>query len=247
MNLFKPALIVLVSSIATSHVFADGWGLGLGVMHEPAPYKDYDYKLQPLPIITYESDGFFLKGIGGGYHLIKNDTHRFSLHAYYMGLQFKPGDTDDKAMKKLDKRHPTMMAGVDYTYTDSWGKIRSSLSADTLSNSNGILAEVAYLYQFKFEKASLTPGVGVIWASSNHNNYYYGISGNEARRSGLKRYEAGDTFAPYLELSGGYAFNKNWSAFFNGRISYLGSDVKDSPMVDQSYSPMFITGVTYSF
>lgn len=247
MKLFKSTLVVLISSLFAHTAYADGWGLGIGVMEEPAPYKDYDHKLQPLPIITYESDGFFLKGLGGGYHLIKDDTNRFSLHAYYMGLQFKPGDSDDKALKRLDKRHPTMMVGADYAYTADWGVIRTSLSVDALDNSNGVLGEVAYLYRFRSGKASITPGVGLLWASSNHNNYYYGVSGRESTRSGLKRYDAGDSVTPYLELSAGYAFNKNWTAFFNGRVSFLDSEVKNSPMVDQSTSPMFITGVTYSF
>ena len=140
-----------------------------------------------------------------------------------------------------------MMAGVGYSYNDRWGTIRSEVSADTLGNSNGILAEVAYLHRFQTGNVSITPGVGLIWSSGNHNNYYYGVSSREAERSGLNQYKASNTVSPYLELSAAYQFNKNWRAFFNGRVTYLGSALKDSPMVDQSYSPMFVTGVHYTF
>jgi outer membrane protein len=50
-----------------------------------------------------------------------------------------------------------------------------------------------------------------------------------------------------VELSAKYSFNKDWQAFFLGRYILLDSEVKNSPMVDKSYSGTLWTGVTYSF
>ncbi|HHK5767629.1 TPA: MipA/OmpV family protein, partial [Serratia marcescens] len=60
-------------------------------------------------------------------------------------------------------------------------------------------------------------------------------------------YTPGDSWAPYLELSANYQINKSWNAFFVGRYVKLSDEVKDSPMVDKSYTGLLMTGVSYTF
>lgn len=88
-------------------------------------------------------------------------------------------------MKQLDKRRGTLMAGLDYFHSASWGILRTSVVADTLGYSDGYLWDNTYLYRFELGDWSLTPGVGVTWSSERLNRYYFGISGKEASRSGL--------------------------------------------------------------
>ncbi|SVK53275.1 MltA-interacting protein precursor [Acinetobacter baumannii] len=86
-----------------------------------------------------------------------------------------------------------------------------------------------------------------MWNSKNQNKYYYGVSANESRRSGLDSYTPSDSWAPYLELSANYQINKSWNAFFVGRYVKLSDEVKDNPMVDKSYTGLLMTGVSYTF
>jgi hypothetical protein len=60
---------------------------------------------------------------------------------------------------------------------------------------------------------TLTPGIGVQYSSENYNDYYYGVSKNESRRSGLKTYGADDGWDPYLELTASYNFLGDWSVW----------------------------------
>ena len=60
-----------------------------------------------------------------------------------------------------------------------------TFTGDTLNNSNGLVGDVTYLYKFNLDALTLVPGVGVMWNSKNQNKYYYGVSANESRRSGL--------------------------------------------------------------
>ena len=223
------------------------WGISGAIILNPSPYKGYDNDVMMLPLVSYEDNQLFWRGLGGGYYLLKDETHQLSLNVYYLGLAFDPNDSDDQAIKYLDKRRSTLMAGIGYSYNDSWGTIRSEVSADTLGNSDGLLAELAYLYHFQQGKTSITPELGALWSNSSHNNYYYGISDREANHSGLAHYRADDTLSPFFELTLTHQFNKNWRAFFNGRVTYLGSEIKDSPMVDQSYTAILITGAHFSF
>ncbi|VTR18177.1 MltA-interacting protein precursor [Serratia fonticola] len=82
----------------------------------------------------------------------------------------------------------------------------------------------------------------VNWNSSNQNQYYYGINGDESRRSTFNTYKPSDSWSPYVELTTNYNINANWNAFFTGRYLRLDSEVKDSPMVDKSYTGMLWDG-----
>lgn len=84
-------------------------------------------------------------------------------------------------------------------------------------------------------------------AAKNYNDYYYGVSKAESRRSGLNSYSADDGWDPYLELTASYNFLGDWNVYGTGRYIRLSDEVKDSPMVDKSWSGIFSVGVTYKF
>lgn len=150
-------------------------------------------------------------------------------------------------MRELDRRRDTVMGGFTYKHKADWGTLRFIGSGDMLGISNGLRAETAYLYSFQADKWTLTPGIGIKWDSENQNRYEYGISSKESRNSGLKRYQPGSSWTPFLELSGNYRFDENWTAFAAGRVDHMSSEVKDSPMVNKSVSAIVWTGFTYTF
>lgn len=226
---------------------ADSWSIGASAAIERYPYKGVSSDTLPFPMISYDSDRFFFRGLSAGAYMWKDASNQLSLDVYYSPLRFRPSKSDDRQMKQLDKRHSTMMGGVSYRHIADWGTIRTSIAADMLDTSNGIRAEGAYLYPFNLDNLRLTPGVGVTWYSSNFNDYYYGVSARESRRSGLAQYDADSSWSPYAELTATYRFNSTWSAFASGRYVRLDNEVKDSPMVDKSYSALFATGITYTF
>lgn len=211
------------------------------------PYLGYSTRVYPVPIINYEDDNFYFRSLTAGYYLWNDQQNKLSIMGYYFPESFKPGDSDDERMKRLDRRRSTLMLGLAYSYNAEWGTIRTALSGDTLNNSNGMLGDVTYLYRFTVDNWTLVPGVGVTWASKNQTDYYYGVSDNESRRSGLDSYTPGNSFAPYAELTANYRFNPNWNAFVTGRYISLSNTVKDSPMVDKSYTGILMTGVSYKF
>ncbi|WP_318370367.1 MipA/OmpV family protein [Enterobacter sp.] len=229
-------------AMADSHV---SLGAGVGVLE--SPYKDYDSEVRPLPVITYESENFWFRGLGGGYYLWNDESDKLSIMAYYSPFEFKPKDSDNWQLRQLDKRKATLMAGLSYVHNTPYGFLRTSLAGDTLDNSNGISWDLAWLYRYTNGGLTLTPGVGVEWSSENLNDYYYGVSRREARRSGLDRYEADSDWSPYLELSASYKLTDDWSVYGLGRYTHLSSEVKDSPMVDKSWAGALSAGVTYSF
>lgn len=241
------ALGVLTAITATSALADNKFSLGAGVGVLETPYKDYDREVVPVPVITYEGDDFWFRGLGGGYYLWNDESDKLSITAYYSPFEFKPKDSDDRQLRQLDKRKATLMAGLSYVHNTQYGFLRTSLAGDTLDNSNGISWDLAWLYRYTNGGLTLTPGIGLEWSSENMNEYYYGVSGKESRRSGLDRYNPDSDWSPYLELTASYKLTDAWSVYGAGRYTHLSSEVKDSPMVDKSWAGALSAGVTYSF
>ncbi|AMO81351.1 MipA/OmpV family protein [Obesumbacterium proteus] len=247
MKTLKLTTLGLLVLAATSAAQAGTWSLGASALVSPDPYRGNNDRVYPVPIINYEGDDFYFRSLTAGYYLWKDEQNQLSVMAFYNPLHFKASDSDDRHMKQLSNRHSTVMAGVAYTHKEDWGSIRTSFAGDILDNSNGLIADAAYLFPITAGDWSFTPGAGVTWNSSNQNDYYFGVSGSESNRSGYKRYTASDSWNPYVELTARYQINSNWNAFFTGRYIRLSDEVKDSPMIDKSYTGLLWTGVTYTF
>lgn len=228
--------------------YAEGpWSVGAGMLVTPNPYKGDQHQVYPLPLVNYEGDNFYFRSLAAGYYLWNDDTDKLSVTAYYSPLHFRPKDSNYDPMRRLDSRKSTLMAGLSYAHFTQYGFLRTVLAGDVLDNSNGITWDTAWLYRYQTGQLTLTPGIGIGWNSQNQNKYYYGVSGNEAQRSGLQYYKPGSSFSPYVELAVNYQINDDWNVFGMGRYVRLSSEIKDSPMVNESWTGILMTGVTYSF
>lgn len=237
---------LLVYSLPAAH--AEGaWSIGGGALITPNPYKGDQDRVYPLPLVNYEGENFYFRSLNAGYYLWNDDTDKLSVTAYYSPQHFRPKDSNLDSMRSLDSRKSTVMAGLSYTHFTQYGFLRTVLAGDVLGNSNGIIWDTAWLYRYQNGSLTLTPGIGLGWNSKNQNKYYYGVSDKEAQRSGLEYYKPDSSFSPYAELAVNYQINKEWSVFGMGRYVRLASEVKDSPMVNESWTGVLMTGVTYSF
>lgn len=254
----KPLLVKTYPLTLSALVIAAGWftqaaalagdlSLGASVFHATTPYKGDDDRTVPFPLINYENDHVYLKGLSAGYYLWNDEQNQLSVAAVYSPWNFRPSKNDYGYMKQLDKRRSTVMAGLRYQHTADWGIVRAEYLGDVLDNSDGFTADLAYLYAFKLDRLTLIPGIGASWASEDQNDYYYGVSHKESARSGLKSYHADDSWSPYVELTANYAFDENWHGYALARYSRLSDEVKDSPMVNKQSTTLIGVGVNYSF
>lgn len=238
---------VLLATSATAVQAESKLTLGAGVGVIQHPYKQYSNDVLPVPVLTYESENFWFRGLGGGYYLWNDGTDQLSLTAYWLPMYFKPSDSDSHKLRRLDSRHSTLMAGVSWFHHTQYGSLRTTLSGDTLDKSNGLIWDLGWIYRYTNGNLTLTPGIGVEWNSDNMNDYYYGVSHKESRKSGLRDYSADGGWNPYLELSANYRFLGNWSVYGTARYTRLSDEITDSPMVDKSWTGLLSTGVTYTF
>ncbi|WP_240651682.1 MipA/OmpV family protein [Serratia microhaemolytica] len=242
------ALPVIVSSLLIMQGAEAGqWSIGVSALVTPKPYRGYQNRVFPMPVVNYVSDDFHFHTLLVGYNLWRTQQNQLSVIALYSPLNFKPQESDDQRMKLLDRRRSTVMAGFSYAHHAAWGSLRSTLTVDTLRQSTGWVGDIAYIRRYQSGAWMVVPGIGVNWNSANQNQYYFGVAHHEARRSGFAAYKPSDSWSPYAEVMINYRINANWAAFFTGRYTRLASEIKNSPMVDHTFSGMLWTGITYHF
>jgi len=242
------ALSVVISALLFSTAaMASETSLGLGAAFNDFGYRDAGNKTLPVPLINYENGDFYLHSLTAGYYLFRDGNDSLAVDVRWSPLSFDPDDSDHRAFQSLDKRRSTAMAGLVWTHHSQWGNIRASLDGDILDESNGVVGDLAYLYPIHSGNWTVVPGFGVMWNSSQQNKYYYGISGQEAARSGLNAYTPDDSWNPYMEVSVNYNFNEQWYAMASLRAASLSNEISRSDMVDNDMSSQIVAGIGYRF
>lgn len=225
----------------------DEFSIGLGGRVGVTPYKRYDTQWSPLPIVSYEGKYAYVRGTTAGVKLINMEFLELSVFGGYDDTAFNASDSSDKRLRKLSDRYSSAVAGVDVRLLTPYGMLHMSGSQDVLNNSNGQSGAIGYMQSLEFNALELIPAVGVQWSSSKYNDYYYGVSGRESRKSGLESYDAGFGFSPYIGLTIDYSLTDAWEIFCSGELVFLNSAIKDSPMVDRKNTHSLLLGFSYTF
>ena len=225
----------------------EGWSIGAGVGVSESPYKSYDVQWMPLPIISYEGEYFYIRGLAAGLKLLNYQYLEVSTFVGYDGTSFDTSDTSNSQMKKLKNRHSSAVAGMQARVVTPVGMFQASGAADILGKSNGFKGEVEYNYSIEYEPVELVLTGGMDWSTSRYQNYYYGVSGNESSKSGLEEYRPGAGVSPYVGASLVVSPTDSVDIFCSGQVNFLNDNIKDSPMVGKERTHSVTGGLIYNF
>ncbi|HGY1226666.1 TPA: MipA/OmpV family protein [Citrobacter farmeri] len=201
----------------------------------------------PVPIVNIERESFYVRGTDAGAFLWKNESQAFSLGISYSELFFDAGKTKNHNLKKLDNRHSTLNAFLQYTLYSPYGHASIQLLRDTLDNTDAFSGRAWYQYPVSFVSVHFTPRVGIRWDSQQQLDYYYGISGREAQESGLGRYRPQGGVSPFISLDTPWPFADDWSVITSSGIIFLNKEIRNNPMVDDNLIFHVTIGLSYSF
>ena len=121
------------------------------------------------------------------------------------------------------------------------------LGGDISGKSDGFMGDVNFMKRFAFGEFGITPQIGAIWTSDKFNQYYYGISAAEAKKSGLDRYDPERGVSPYVRLMADWQVTDRISLYAESSLRVYSNEIKDSPMIDKDYAYGFGCGVSYRF
>jgi outer membrane protein len=233
-------LCAFADSPALADDHAPRWGLGAGAVASANPYAGRGTRYIPLPIITYDSERWFFRGVTGGLHLFDDDLMSIDLIAQG---DFDGIDADDFGRRELalnginrdllEDRDDSIEAGVDIGLQGRFGELSLQMTSDVLDASGGYRASVEYGYPIRLgERATITPTLGLSWLSADRADYYYGTLDTEVAR-GVSKYRPGSAVIPKVGLDLEYAFADKWLVL--GSLSYesLPTKLGDRPLDDR--------------
>lgn len=232
-----------------------GWGLGIGLAVSSAEYAGEDRRVRAVPLLTYESERWFWRGLGGGVHLYRQQG--FNLDATLSGRlggmdrdDFGERELAERGIRRdlLEDRDNSLDLGLAAGWSGAMGKLDVGIKADAGGASKGYEATLKYGYPIKLGGTRLTPHAGVSFMSKKMANYYYGTLASEVAR-GVVDYKPGSAATPVIGVDLVHPLNGDWTLM--GGLSYraLPGKIKDSPLLEKdtkgTVSLMF--GVTRGF
>ena len=225
----------------------EGLSIGIGGSVGESPYKKYDLEWMPLPLISYEGDLVYLRGTTAGLKLMNKKHVEISAFAGYDGTSFDSSNTSHERLRHLKDRQPSAELGLETRVLLPFGMVFANAAADVLDHSNGARGTVGYANSWEYGDFEFAPSAGLHWSSGKYNDYYYGVSDNEAEKSGLDAYDAGGGASPFVGATVSFGLADNWGVFCSGEVVFLNRAVKDSPMVGKSHTHSMTFGLMYGF
>ena len=224
------------------------FSVGANIRYEKTPYNTDGGDFSVLPGLFYDNNKVYARGNTFGAYILNDGTHQLDAFAQVAGNSFNPEDAEG-ALAGLDERKWTGLAGLSYLQRTPIGGLRAQIATDVAGRSDGSVARLTYLAKFTDDKLTVYPSIGVEWNDSNYNEYYYGISDEEAARTGLPSYSPGSSLNPYVSVSGMYDFNDKWAGFASQTFDHLSSKQYESPMVkpDHHFDSKTTLGLLYKF
>ncbi len=229
------------------------WRLGLGVVASDNAYAGRSTQLTPFPLVEFEGERFFFRGITGGVHLLKSGG--LALDAI-VTTGFNNIDADDFGRAKLARRgidrndlqdrKRSIEAGLAATWSSAAGRFRLEAKSDISGNSEGQEYAFNYAYPLHAGGFAIAPNVGATFLSAKVADYYYGIHGKEMRR-GVPGYRPGGALVPEAGVTVSHAIGANWALMVSARYRALPDKISDSPLVDGDHGMSVFVGFSRGF
>ncbi len=217
-----------------------GAGIGVGPRFEGS--DQYRGRLVPVIHFTYGSMFFGLGGVGA--NLYRDARWRLGAS---LSLGGGRKESDDPRLQGLGDVDRTVLGGVFAVYANRGLLARAHLATDIGGNGQGTVVRLdAYGRMRVGEGLAFFAGPGLTWADRRHMQTFYGVTAEQAARSGYPEFEAGNAVQG-LRLSAGAAYRAapNWRLVGLYSLSQLRGDAAASPIIETRTNSSFFVSAMY--
>ena len=232
----------------------NGLSLGVAVVASRGILLGEDRRTLVVPVLGYEGERVFLRGINGGVHLFKRDGLEFNLlvAARLDGWDARDLDIARLAARGIDRtdlldRDHSAEIGLGVAWKGSAGRVGLEARTDLGNASGGHELELGYAFAVPAGKGLLAPGVSLSYWSSKLSDYYYGTLPSE-EAAGVPRYRPGDSLVPSVSVAYLRALPGRWRVFGVFDYQWLPDGIVRSPLLEGKRGvPSLFVGVSRSF
>jgi outer membrane protein len=214
------------------------WRIGVGVVAADNAYVGRGSQITPFPVVQYEGERFFFRGIMGGVHLLRSDD--FTVDAIvttgFNTIDARDFSASALARRGIDRddlqdRERSIHAGFAGTWKGSAGQLQLQAKTDISGTNEGQEYSLKYGYALRMSGFTITPTVGATFLSRNVADYYYGIHPAEVAR-GVPNYQPGGALIPEFGVSLVRPIGASWALLVNAQYRALPDKISNSPLVD---------------
>lgn len=242
-----PTLIVLTALAAPAMAQQPEqprWTVGALVLDRDAPYRQLDDGLLAVPLVRFEGERAYLRGLRGGVRLVSSDTYELAAfgQARLDGYESK----DSPFLTGMADRRASLDLGLASTWTSqTFGALELSVAADVLDRSGGVEVAAGWTGLVRAGSWTFLPGASVKWQDASLLDYYYGVRGSEAI-VGRPAYAADSAVTPEVSVLATRPLGERWNLFARVGHAWLPSEITNSPIVDGSGSTSVLLGIGYA-
>jgi len=238
------ALAQTPGSHAADSTSSPQWGLGIGLDVQRKPYRDFDNKVQALPLLIFENRYLSVLGTRVDVKLPARGPVAFSLRARYALDGYEEGDSP--FLSGMAERKGGVWMGGSATWHAGFGNLSGELLGDASGHSKGAQFRLQLDRRFRHGDVGITPRIAAHRMDRKYVDYYYDVEAGEVRAG--RAFHRGDA-ATNLELGVrvDYALAPRHSMFVDLSATRLGNGIRDSPLVERSGMAGVRAGYLYRF
>jgi outer membrane protein len=236
-----------------------GSAFGYGVRTNPLVQSDDIPIIVDLDIAWFGDRWFFDNG-DLGLTVADNDAMTASLVARINSDRVFFGNTDSRFVVfdlagmalaeavefKVPDRDYAFELGVEMLTDGPWGALQLSAFHDVSGTHEGYELYANYSYGWRDQRLYIEPSVGASYKSANLNNYYWGVTDDEASIV-VAPYEADAGLNWHARLMVGYQLTRHWGLSLVAEYERMNSEAAASPIVEERDVLGYFAGVAYRF
>ena len=219
------------------------WTFGALVIDRADPYVDIDRDPLLVPLLRFEGERAYLRGLRAGWRLVDGD--RFELaglaQARVSGYEAK----DSPALAGMAERRPSLDLGLAGTWRTPIGGFELALLHDALDRSGGSEASLTWAVPFRRGNWGFLPALAVHWRDADLVDYYYGVRPGEALPD-RPAYRGESALVPEISLLLERRLAPQWSLFARIGHSRYPGEISDSPIVEREHGTSLMLGLGWS-
>jgi outer membrane protein len=217
-------------------------GAGFGVTPRFEGSDHYRPRIAPAVHLAY---GPVFFGIGGlGVNLYRDPRWRFGAN---VSLGGRRKESDDPRLQGLGDVDRTVLAGLFAVYSGRSVLARAHVATDIGGKGHGTVVRLDVFGRFPGgERLAFFAGPGLTWADRRHMQTFFGVSADQAARSGLREFTA-NAGVDSLRLSAGAAYRAapRWRVIGIYSLARLQGDAAASPIIETRTQNSFFVSAIY--